>query len=125
MDAQAGLDPCWWQTHYVGFVMTRLIYCYMLYITTRPWGKLYDMFAKYTLLVLSADMLFTRFLSYFSCLSYQKSDLFSDVFCNVHCWMYKILWKKKSHFLQNIHFPTFDSMLLLEALKLFQRQLIA
>jgi hypothetical protein len=25
-DAQAGLDPCWSQTHYVGFVMTRLIY---------------------------------------------------------------------------------------------------
>jgi hypothetical protein len=24
-DAQAGLDPCWSQTHYVGFVMTRLI----------------------------------------------------------------------------------------------------
>jgi hypothetical protein len=24
MDAQAGLDPCWSQTHYVGFVMTRL-----------------------------------------------------------------------------------------------------
>jgi hypothetical protein len=25
-DAQAGLDPCWSQTHYAGFVMTRLIY---------------------------------------------------------------------------------------------------
>jgi hypothetical protein len=25
-DAQAGLDPCWSQTHYVGFVMTRLNY---------------------------------------------------------------------------------------------------
>jgi hypothetical protein len=25
-DAQAGLDPCWSQTHYVGFVVTRLIY---------------------------------------------------------------------------------------------------
>jgi hypothetical protein len=25
VDAQAGLDPCWSQTHYVGFVMTRLI----------------------------------------------------------------------------------------------------
>jgi hypothetical protein len=24
-EAQAGLDPCWSQTHYVGFVMTRLI----------------------------------------------------------------------------------------------------
>jgi hypothetical protein len=24
--AQAGLDPCWSQTHYVGFVMTRLKY---------------------------------------------------------------------------------------------------
>jgi hypothetical protein len=24
--AQAGVDPCWSQTHYVGFVMTRLIY---------------------------------------------------------------------------------------------------
>jgi hypothetical protein len=24
-DAQAGLDPCWSQTHYVGFVVTRLI----------------------------------------------------------------------------------------------------
>jgi hypothetical protein len=24
-DAQAGLDPCWSQTHYVGFVMMRLI----------------------------------------------------------------------------------------------------
>jgi hypothetical protein len=23
-DAQAGLDPCWLQTHYVGFVMARL-----------------------------------------------------------------------------------------------------
>jgi hypothetical protein len=23
-DAQAGLDPCWSQTHYVGFVMARL-----------------------------------------------------------------------------------------------------
>jgi hypothetical protein len=23
---QAGLDPCWSQTHYVGFVMRRLIY---------------------------------------------------------------------------------------------------
>jgi hypothetical protein len=26
VDAQAGLDPCWSQTHYVGFVMTRLIF---------------------------------------------------------------------------------------------------
>jgi hypothetical protein len=25
MDAQAGLDPCWSQTHYVGFAVTRLI----------------------------------------------------------------------------------------------------
>jgi hypothetical protein len=25
-DAQAGLDPCWSQTHYVGFVVTRLKY---------------------------------------------------------------------------------------------------
>jgi hypothetical protein len=25
-DAQAGLDPCWSQTHYVGFVMTLLIW---------------------------------------------------------------------------------------------------
>jgi hypothetical protein len=25
--AQAGLDPCWSQTHFVGFVVTRLIYC--------------------------------------------------------------------------------------------------
>jgi hypothetical protein len=25
VDAQAGLDPCWSQTHYVGFVVTRLI----------------------------------------------------------------------------------------------------
>jgi hypothetical protein len=24
--AQAGLDPCWSQTHYVGFVLTRLIF---------------------------------------------------------------------------------------------------
>jgi hypothetical protein len=24
-DAQAGLDPCWSQTHYVGFVMAQLI----------------------------------------------------------------------------------------------------
>jgi hypothetical protein len=24
--AQAGLDPCWSQTHYVGFVMARLNY---------------------------------------------------------------------------------------------------
>jgi hypothetical protein len=23
-DAQAGLDPCWSQTHYVGFVVTRI-----------------------------------------------------------------------------------------------------
>jgi hypothetical protein len=28
MDAQAGLDPCCSQTHYVGFVMTRLIYLF-------------------------------------------------------------------------------------------------
>jgi hypothetical protein len=26
MDAQAGLYPCWSQTHYVGFVVTRLKY---------------------------------------------------------------------------------------------------
>jgi hypothetical protein len=26
VDAQAGLDPCWSLTHYVGFVMTWLIY---------------------------------------------------------------------------------------------------
>jgi hypothetical protein len=25
MDVQAGLDPCWSQTHYVGFVMAKLI----------------------------------------------------------------------------------------------------
>jgi hypothetical protein len=25
-DAQSGLDPCWSQTHYVGFVMARLNY---------------------------------------------------------------------------------------------------
>jgi hypothetical protein len=24
VDAQAGLDPCWSQKHYVGFVVTRL-----------------------------------------------------------------------------------------------------
>jgi hypothetical protein len=28
-NVQAGLDPCWSQTHYVGFVMTRLICHYM------------------------------------------------------------------------------------------------
>jgi hypothetical protein len=27
--AQAGLDPCWSQTHYVGFVVTRLIYVFL------------------------------------------------------------------------------------------------
>jgi hypothetical protein len=26
VDAQAGLDPCWSQNHYVGFAVTRLIY---------------------------------------------------------------------------------------------------
>jgi hypothetical protein len=26
VDAQAGLDPCWSQTHYVAFVVMRLIY---------------------------------------------------------------------------------------------------
>jgi esterase/lipase len=26
MDAQSGLDPCWSQTHYAGFVVTQLIY---------------------------------------------------------------------------------------------------
>jgi hypothetical protein len=33
--AQAGLDPCWSQTHYVGFVMTRLKYkrCVTIYST--------------------------------------------------------------------------------------------
>jgi hypothetical protein len=29
--AQAGLDPCWSQTHYVGFVMTRLKYVSFIY----------------------------------------------------------------------------------------------
>jgi hypothetical protein len=28
-DAQACLDPCWSQTHYVGFVVTRLTYYYI------------------------------------------------------------------------------------------------
>jgi hypothetical protein len=28
-DVQAGLDPCWSQTHYVGFVVTRLIYWFL------------------------------------------------------------------------------------------------
>jgi hypothetical protein len=42
VDVQAGLDPCWPQTHYVGFVMSRLIYwwgkwvicliCFVLYL---------------------------------------------------------------------------------------------
>jgi hypothetical protein len=32
-DAQAGLDPCWSQTHYVGFVMTQLKY---IFIDTKP-----------------------------------------------------------------------------------------
>jgi hypothetical protein len=27
-DAQVGLDPCWSQTHYVGFVVTRLIFTF-------------------------------------------------------------------------------------------------
>jgi hypothetical protein len=26
MDVQAGMDPCWSQTHFVGFVMARLNY---------------------------------------------------------------------------------------------------
>jgi hypothetical protein len=34
VDAQAGLDPCWSQTHYVGFVMTRLNY-QLLYIESK------------------------------------------------------------------------------------------
>jgi hypothetical protein len=31
-DAQAGLDPCWSQTHNVGFVKTRLILLFYLII---------------------------------------------------------------------------------------------
>jgi hypothetical protein len=30
-DAQAGLDPCWSPTHYVGFVVTRLILWQFIY----------------------------------------------------------------------------------------------
>jgi hypothetical protein len=46
-DAQAGLDPCWLQTHYVGFVMTRLIYIHMYSnkttkkLTNRPTGNIH------------------------------------------------------------------------------------
>jgi hypothetical protein len=29
--AQSGLDPCWSQTHYVGFLMARLIYLFSSY----------------------------------------------------------------------------------------------
>jgi hypothetical protein len=29
-NAQAGLDPCWSQTHYVGLIMTWLICCFLL-----------------------------------------------------------------------------------------------
>jgi hypothetical protein len=31
--AQFGLDPCWSQTHYVGFVMALLIYQKLSYLT--------------------------------------------------------------------------------------------
>jgi hypothetical protein len=33
-DAQAGLDPCWLQTHFIGFVVTQLI-C----VKQRQWGS--------------------------------------------------------------------------------------
>jgi hypothetical protein len=29
---KAGLDPCWSQTHYVGFVVTRLKYAFSMFI---------------------------------------------------------------------------------------------
>jgi hypothetical protein len=35
-DAQAGLDPCWSQTHYVGFVVTRLI---LIIMETDEWKR--------------------------------------------------------------------------------------
>jgi hypothetical protein len=35
-DAQVGLDPCWSQTHYVGFVVTRLTY-YLLCCSELLW----------------------------------------------------------------------------------------
>jgi hypothetical protein len=35
-DVQAGLDPCWSQTHYVGFVIARLIYITYCNVGTMP-----------------------------------------------------------------------------------------
>jgi hypothetical protein len=34
-DSQAGLDPCWSQTHYVGFDVTRFKCGYLLFLFTR------------------------------------------------------------------------------------------
>jgi peptide YY len=31
-DAQTGLDPCWSQTHYIGFVVTRLLYIFFKHL---------------------------------------------------------------------------------------------
>jgi hypothetical protein len=41
VDATAGLDPCWLQTHYVGFVMAQLNFVDQLFITSsRNWHLL-------------------------------------------------------------------------------------
>jgi hypothetical protein len=46
---QAGLDPCWSQTHYVGFVMTWLNYKPFTFVAfmTGPFKQLEDAFFFY------------------------------------------------------------------------------
>jgi hypothetical protein len=41
VDAQAGLDPCWSQTHYVVYVMTRLILPFILQVMEACNGRAY------------------------------------------------------------------------------------
>jgi hypothetical protein len=47
-DAQAGLNPCWSQTHYVGFVMTRLISSFSLWFL---WLHIHGIIKSYVLFI--------------------------------------------------------------------------
>jgi hypothetical protein len=74
-DAQAGLDPCWSQSHYVGFVMTRLI-C----VKFQPlWYKRYVLTGyKYSIFSVIQKLVFL----YYRSLSSMNQLKFLDDFIN-------------------------------------------
>jgi hypothetical protein len=61
MDAQAGLDPCWSQTHYVGFVVTQFK-CFISLFCNQSHNKIWFSFSFYSWKFNFCPTLFTRYL---------------------------------------------------------------